>query len=64
MTAPRPAGDDVGEFRLTLRPLASDVPATARVRRLLKHLLRALDLRCVSIEPAELGDDPRKELPR
>ncbi len=35
-------------YTLVFRPLPSDVPAILRVRRLLKHALRSLDLRCVS----------------
>jgi hypothetical protein len=37
-------------YRLTLRPEPGDVPEMARLRRLLKALLRGYGLRCLSIE--------------
>lgn len=52
--------DDMGPIRLTLVPLASDIPASIRVRMALKQLLRQFKLRCVKIEEPETDtkEDP------
>jgi hypothetical protein len=42
--------DDVGELRLTFRPLKASAPAASRYRLLLKIALRSLGLRCTKIE--------------
>jgi hypothetical protein len=41
------------QIHLVFEPLPSEVPASARVRQLLKHALRTLRLKCVSFEPAK-----------
>jgi hypothetical protein len=55
------------DYRLRLRPLASDVPATIRLRSVLKRLLRTYQFRVVVVEevraeapatPAVLPGDP------
>ncbi len=48
-----------GLVRLTLRPLAGDVPATVRLRSLLKRLRRTCGYACVQVE--ELADEPKGE---
>ena len=37
-------------YRIEVEALPSEVPATARLKRLLKSMLRAYQLRCVSVE--------------
>jgi hypothetical protein len=43
-------------FTLILEPLPDDVPAEIRLRRPLKHLLRACRLRCVRVDDAPPAD--------
>jgi hypothetical protein len=52
-----------GDFRLTIRPGADAVPAIARLRRLLKMLLRGYGFRCVAIEelPASVAPSAQDE---
>ena len=40
---------DAADWVLVLRPLPSAIPAAVRMRRLLKCLLRAYHIRCVSV---------------
>jgi hypothetical protein len=49
VTPDRPA------YRLTIRALPCPVPATVRLRRLLKSLLRAWDFQCVAVEELPPG---------
>lgn len=44
-------------FVVTLEALPSPVPVPVRLRRLLKYSLRALQLRCTQIIPADAGGD-------
>ena len=37
-------------WTLTFEPLPHDVPATVRIRHLLKYALRTLRLKCVSVD--------------
>ncbi len=39
-------------LQITVQPMGPGPPAAVRIRRLLKVLLRAYGLRCVSLEPA------------
>ncbi len=57
MTDNPPVGDEV---RLTFRALPDDVPPAIRIRRLLKHALRSLGLKCVRVEGAapEVTENP------
>jgi hypothetical protein len=41
---------DPPDYRLTLRPLASDVPVPVRLRSVLKRLLRSYQFRAVAVE--------------
>lgn len=59
--------DQPGDYHLHIRPLASDVPARVRLRRLLKYALRQCGFRClfpveeISCEPPA---DPARTPPR
>jgi hypothetical protein len=55
---PEPQSDT---YTLTFRPLPDEAPAAIRVRRLLKHALRALRLKCVRI--VDLPPDPSATQP-
>ena len=52
---------DLPTFRLTLRSEPSSVPATVRVRRLLKIAGRCLGLKCVKAEELPPTDNAGKE---
>jgi hypothetical protein len=45
------------DYRLTLRPLASDVPAVIRLRSVLKRLLRTYQFRAVVVEEVRAEAD-------
>jgi hypothetical protein len=45
-------------YRLTVRALPDDVPPVIRLRRLLKHSLRALGFRAVSVEEVPPAPPP------
>jgi len=53
---------DGERYRLTLRALPSDAPATVRLRAALKLFLRRFRLRCERIE--EVRSEPSQEAPR
>jgi hypothetical protein len=55
---PEPVRDDLTPLRLTLQPLPHALPASVRVRQLLKLALRSLGLRCVRIEPVPPASPP------
>lgn len=57
--------DDRTPVKLTLLPLPDAVPATIRLRRALKCLLRSFGLKCVRIEdaPPAAADDEQKGEP-
>ena len=54
--------DDDDDWLLTLRPMPDPVPATVRLRRALKTLLRAFKLRCVGMvtKPRKGEDDDQQ----
>jgi hypothetical protein len=45
------------DVKLTLRPLSGTVPASVRLRRALKTLLRAFGLRCLRVEDVPQSQD-------
>jgi hypothetical protein len=47
-------------YTLTFRPLPDEAPAAIRVRRLLKHALRALRLKCVRIVDLPADKEPAR----
>lgn len=49
-------GDDLGPVTLTLQAEPSDVPASVRLRRVLKSLLRHYGFRLVEFKGAELQE--------
>ena len=48
------------EYLLHLRALPAPVPPAVRLRRLLKHSLRAFDLHCLELVEVKPGDAPRR----
>ena len=50
-SAPLASDDPAEHVELTFRALPSSIPASIRVRRLLKIALRSLDLRCTKARP-------------
>ena len=55
----------MSNYRITLRPLKSDIPPEVRLRRLLKIALRSCELRCenISIIGTDAGG-PQSDEPR
>lgn len=48
------------EFLIRVKAMPSTVPVAIRLRKMLKGMLRAYELRCVSIEPVPAPDVPMK----
>jgi hypothetical protein len=52
---------DQPDYRLTLRPLASDVPVPVRLRGALKRLLRTYQFRAVAVEEVRRDSHSRTD---